>query len=248
MKYLLTLIFSILTLLPVTAQEVFKTSDGEVTLHPILHASMVWEWQGNTIYFDPYGGAELFAAYDAPDIVLITHLHGDHYNPGTLKGLDLGSATLVAPRSVVDELDDAIEFKAVKVLPNGQAYNWQGMDIESVPMYNLPDDETSRHPKGWGNGYVVTIGGKRFYVSGDTEDVPEMRNLQNIDVAFVCMNLPYTMNINQAASAVLAFQPDIIIPFHYRGKSGFSNVSAFKEMVNRDNKTIDVRLLSWYPN
>lgn len=247
MKYLLTLLLSVIVLFPAAAQEVFKTSAGDVTLHPVLHATMVWEWQDKTIYFDPYGGAELFAGYDDPDIVLITHIHGDHFNPGTLKGLNLSGATLVAPQSVVNRLE-GIQFETVNVLPNGETYTWQGMEIESIPMYNLPDDETSRHPKGRGNGYVLTIGDKRFYISGDTEDIPEMRNLQNINVAFVCMNLPYTMNIDQAASAVLEFQPDIMIPFHYRGKNGFSDVASFKEKVNKDNEKIEVKLLTWYPD
>jgi L-ascorbate metabolism protein UlaG (beta-lactamase superfamily) len=113
-------------------------------------------------------------------------------------------------------------------------------------MYNLPDDSTARHTKGRGNGYILTLGGKRFYISGDTEDIPEMRNLKNIDVAFVCMNMPYTMTEEQAASAVLDFKPKIVYPFHYRGQGGFSDTQKFKMLVNKGDASIDVRLKDWY--
>jgi L-ascorbate metabolism protein UlaG (beta-lactamase superfamily) len=114
-------------------------------------------------------------------------------------------------------------------------------------MYNLPENSDSRHTKGRGNGYVINFGGKNVYISGDTEDIPEMRHLKNIDVAFVCMNLPYTMDVNQAANAVLEFKPKIVYPYHYRGQEGLSDVSAFKKLVNDGNKSIEVRLVNWYP-
>jgi L-ascorbate metabolism protein UlaG (beta-lactamase superfamily) len=114
-------------------------------------------------------------------------------------------------------------------------------------MYNLPEDAESRHTKGRGNGYILTIGGKKFYFSGDTEDIPEMRSLKNIDVAFVCMNMPFTMEVSQAADAVLAFKPGIVYPYHYRGQGGLADVAAFKELMNKGNAKIDVRLRNWYP-
>ena len=133
------------------------------------------------------------------------------------------------------------------ILNNGQTTEQSGAKITAIPMYNLPEDTASRHTKGRGNGYVMNFGGKNIYVSGDTEDIPEMRQLKNIDVAFVCMNLPYTMDINQAASAVLEFKPEIVYPYHYRGQGGLSDVNAFKKLVNDANKDIDVRLVNWYP-
>ena len=103
-------------------------------------------------------------------------------------------------------------------------------------MYNLPENPPSKkHPKGRGNGYILTIDDAQIYISGDTEDIPEMRMLQNIDVAFICMNLPYTMTIEQAASAVLEFKPKIVYPYHYRGSNGFSDVNEFKNLVNSKN-------------
>jgi L-ascorbate metabolism protein UlaG (beta-lactamase superfamily) len=100
------------------------------------------------------------------------------------------------------------------------------------------------HTKGRGNGYVLTIGKKNIYISGDTEDIPEMRALKNIDVAFVCMNLPYTMDVNQASEGVLAFKPKVVYPYHYRGQ----DVNVFKTLVDKGNKNIEVRLLNWYPS
>jgi L-ascorbate metabolism protein UlaG (beta-lactamase superfamily) len=114
-------------------------------------------------------------------------------------------------------------------------------------MYNLPEAPDSRHTKGRGNGYILNLGGKMVYISGDTEDIPEMRALKNIDVAFVCMNQPYTMDINQAANAVLAFKPKIVYPFHYRGQNGLSDVEGFKKLVDAGKAPIEVRLKNWYP-
>jgi L-ascorbate metabolism protein UlaG (beta-lactamase superfamily) len=114
-------------------------------------------------------------------------------------------------------------------------------------MYNLPNDETARHKRGWGNAYVLTIAGQRFYISGDTEDISEMRELQDIDYAFVCMNLPYTMTVEAAADAVLDFKPRVVYPFHYRGKEGFSDVDKFQQIVVAANGDIEVRLRNWYP-
>ena len=238
--------FLILSCLSTSAQtEKIKTKDGTVTITPILHASMVLEWNGTTVFIDPYGGAERYSDFKAPDYVIITHAHGDHLNKETLEGLNLENVDMIAPQSVVDQLGP-IPMKRISKLDNGQDTDKDGMNIMAVPMYNLPDDETSRHKPGWGNGYVITIGGKRIYISGDTEDIEEMRALENIDYAFVCMNLPYTMTVEQAADAVLEFKPKVVYPFHYRGQDGFSDVEKFKELVAVE-KSVEVRLLDWYP-
>ncbi|SDM24406.1 L-ascorbate metabolism protein UlaG, beta-lactamase superfamily [Catalinimonas alkaloidigena] len=223
------------------------TDKGAMSIHPILHSSLVIQWNGQTIYSDPYGGAELFNKVPAPDLVLITDIHGDHLHPETLKELDLSHAELIAPKAVLDQLGD-INFKQTHELANGEALTWQGIRVEAIPMYNLPESPDSRHTRGRGNGYVLTLGGKRVYISGDTEDIPEMRQLKNIDVAFVCMNLPYTMDVAHAASAVLAFKPKIVYPFHFRGGEGkLSDVEKFKSLVTKQDPNIDVRLRDWYP-
>ena len=227
--------------------QVIPTENGDLTITPVLHGSLVMEWNEHTIYVDPYGGAERYAGFASPDLIVITHAHGDHLNPETLGGLDLTDAEVVAPASVVEKLGD-LTFEKVWALANGEALDWQSVNVAAVPMYNLPETEDSRHPKGWGNGYVLTVGGKRIYISGDTEDIPEMRTLENIDVAFVCMNLPYTMDIEQAASAVLDFKPAVMYPYHFRGGGGkLSDVDAFQKMVHAGNPSIEVRLVDWYP-
>lgn len=227
--------------------ERIETEAGDLSIHPILHSSIVLQWGELTIFVDPYGGAEKYAAFDAPDLVLITDIHGDHMNKETLGELDLANAILIAPGAVFDQLGDLSSSQKV-TLSNGESAEKLEIEIEAIPMYNLPETDDSRHPKGRGNGYVLTIGGKRIYISGDTEDIAEMRALEDIDIAFVCMNLPYTMDVNQAADAVIEFSPAIVYPFHYRGGGGkFSNVEDFKALVNDGNAEVEVRLLNWYP-
>jgi L-ascorbate metabolism protein UlaG (beta-lactamase superfamily) len=223
-----------------------KADKGTIEIQPILHSSMVISYNDITIYVDPYGGASLYEGLEAPDIILITDIHGDHLHQETLDEIDLSKGLFVVPKAVADKLPEHIKNQ-VDILNNGQSIHRSDIFIQAIPMYNLPEDETSRHPKGRGNGYILTIENKRIYISGDTEDIQEMRNLQNIDIAFVCMNLPYTMAIDHAADAVLEFQPKIVYPFHYRGQGGLSDVEAFKNLVHSKNKNIEVRLKNWYP-
>ncbi|EMR01927.1 MBL fold metallo-hydrolase [Cesiribacter andamanensis] len=254
---LLSFLFLVLLGVPVWAQstagaavgaqaDVLQTEQGAVYIHPVLHGSLVLQWEGKTIFVDPYGGAALYKAFPAPDLVLITDIHGDHLHPETLQGLDLSRADLIAPLAVMEKLGE-LTFKGKITLANGEEQAWQQLAVRAMPMYNLPETADSRHPKGRGNGYVLTIGKRRLYISGDTEAIPEMRLLTNIDVAFVCMNLPYTMDVEQAAEGVLAFKPRVVYPYHYRGGGGtFSNVENFKQLVAKD-PSIEVRLRQWYP-
>ncbi|WP_223653154.1 MBL fold metallo-hydrolase [Hymenobacter psoromatis] len=228
------------------APDQIPTSKGPLTVQPITHGSVVFTWNGKTIYVDPYGGAAGYTGLAAPDVVLITDIHGDHLDPKTLAGLSVGKALMIVPQAVAEKLP--VEYKPqVRILRNGQRLDTLGMTVSAIPMYNLPEAADAPHTKGRGNGYVLNMGGKNVYLSGDTEDIPEMRALKNIDVAFVCMNLPYTMDVNQAAQGVLAFKPGIVYPYHYRGQNGLSDVAAFKKTVNAANKKIDVRLRNWYP-
>lgn len=178
-----------------------------------------------------------YTAASAPDVILVTHEHPDHFNVDILEAV-VGDATIVAPQSVVDKMPDGLKAKA-KVMANGDTATLADIPIEAIPAYNITEDRLQYHPKGCDNGYVLTLGGKRVYISGDTEDTPAMRALQNIDVAFLPMNLPYTMDVGHAASAVKAFKPGIVYPYHY----GESDVNAFKTMVGDAS---DVRLLKWY--
>jgi L-ascorbate metabolism protein UlaG (beta-lactamase superfamily) len=248
MKHLF-LVIGLMTSIVIKSQtppiQIFKTAKGTLSIQPLVHASMVITWNKHTIYVDPYGGAELFQGQAAPDIILITDIHPDHLSPETLNSLELSRTKIIAPQAVIDQLPAHLKVNA-SVINNNEDKTEMGILVHAVPMYNLPESAESMHTKGRGNGYVLEMGGKRIYISGDTEDIAEMRALKKIDIAFVCMNLPYTMDVDQAAAGVRAFQPKIVYAYHYRGKDGLSDVEAFKKKVNDKNKVIEVRLLNWY--
>ena len=217
--------------------DTIHTSGGDVVLTPIQHASLLLEAGGKNVYVDPSGKA-LFAGRPKADLILITDIHGDHMDPDSIKEISKAETEILAAPAVVATVTSA------KPIANGETRNWQGWTIEAIAAYNLkrgPAPGKFFHDKGRGNGYVLTYGGKRFYFSGDTEGVPEMRALKNIDVAFVCMNLPYTMPPEEAADAVKAFHPKIVIPYHYRG----SDLAVFQKGL--DGTGIEVRVLDWYP-
>ena len=218
----------------------------DIEIKPISHATAVFNWDGDIFYTDPVGGAEAFSGMDKPDFVLLTDIHGDHMNAETLEALQLGDTKIIVPKAVQEKLPEDLQPNLV-VMNNGETQNIMGYKIEAIPMYNLPQTKDAMHTKGRGNGYVLEKDGKRLYISGDTEDIPEMRALKNIDIALVSMNLPYTMPVDQAAEGVLAFQPKKVIPYHYRGKDGFSDVEEFKRLVNKGNPNIKVELMEWYP-
>jgi len=242
-KLSLLLVFLISITINGHAQDIIKTVEGDIIIQPITHGTLVLTFNNKTIYIDPYGGAQSFDGIVKPDFILITDIHNDHLNIKTLEGLNTKKTQFIVPKAVADKMPEKYK-KQLTILNNNQSIHRSGLYISAIPMYNLPEDEESRHPKGRGNGYIINMGGKNIYISGDTEDISEMRNLRDIDVAFICMNLPYTMDIYQASSAVLEFKPTIIYPFHYRG----ADVDAFKKIVNDGDKSIDIRLRDWYPN
>ena len=246
MKSMHALIFSCLLTLTLSAQrpqpDVIKVRGGDLTIQPISHASLVLGYHNMNIYVDPTGGATAYKGLPAPDMIIITDIHGDHFDIKTIDSVNTKNAILVVPQAVADKMPAGANKPKIVVVKNGETMKQQGISIKAVPMYNLPETDDSRHPKGRGNGYVLTIADKNVYVSGDTEDIPEMRALKNIDIAFVCMNLPYTMDVTQASQGVLAFKPAIVYPYHHRGQ----DINTFKELVNAGDKNIDVRLREWY--
>ncbi len=229
---------------PATGANVIPTDNGSLVIHPIEHATFVMEWNGKTITVDPVGGAAAFEDFPSADLILITDIHGDHLSSETVAALASSSTTVIVPAAVAEQLPQG-DWAPVKVLANGASTTWQGVAIEAVPMYNLDPEKQKFHPKGRGNGYLLTLGGTRVYIAGDTEAIPEMRALENIDVAFVCMNLPYTMDVAAAAGAVLEFEPKVVFPYHYRGTAGMSDLGEFRSLV-ATNPAIDVRVLAWY--
>lgn len=213
----------------------FETSAGVLKITPIQHASLVIE-AGKVVYLDPVSGGN-FSGLPQADLILITDIHGDHMDPKLLPKISKPDTKIFAPAAVAETVTTA------NVIRNGETVHAGPFTIEAIPMYNLkrgPAPGKLFHEKGRGNGYVITYGGKRFYFSGDTENIPEMRSLQNIDVAFVCMNLPYTMPPEEAAEAVRAFHPKIVYPYHYRG----SDLNVFKNALAGTG--IEVRILDWY--
>lgn len=220
---------------------------GKLTVQPVEHASLALSVPGKLIFADPVGHAAEFNKLGKPDIVLITDIHGDHFSTETLKQLHLEKAVLVVPQVVYDKLPGNLQSRA-QVMHNGDTRQVAGIAVTALPMYNMPESPTAFHTKGRGNGYILELDGKRVYLSGDTGATPEMKALKNIDIAFVCMNLPYTMDIQEAAEGVLAFKPKIIYPYHYRGQKGMSDIAAFKKMVEQKDPAIDVRLRDWYPS
>lgn len=230
-----------ISVVSVAAEHRIPANGADVLLRPIQHAGLVMTWDNIIIFVDPFGKPSLFAGLSSPDLILITDIHEDHMDIETLKSLDRTNATIVAPSAVAARLPSDIATRLV-TLANGDTQKVSGVEISAVPMYNLYERK-NLHPQGRGNGYVVRLGGKRIYISGDTDDIPEMRALKDIDVAFLCMIPPYTMSVEQAADAVRAFRPKIVFPYHYQD----SDVQRFKSLVERSAPGTEVKLDNWYP-
>jgi L-ascorbate metabolism protein UlaG (beta-lactamase superfamily) len=213
------------------------TSEGEVIIHPINHASLVLEWNGKVIYVDPVGGGAKYQDLPRADLILLTHAHRDHLDPNTLAAVKGNNTKILAPSIASADLPANLQ-SLTATLTNGASATVAGVHVLAVPAYNLTK---AFHPKGVGNGYVLTLGGKRIYLSGDTEATPEMAALRDIDAAFLCMNLPYTMTVDQAVGVVRAFRPKIVYPYHSAG----SDLNSFKKQLETE-PGIKVRLLKWY--
>jgi L-ascorbate metabolism protein UlaG (beta-lactamase superfamily) len=220
------------------------TAEGEVVIHPIIHATLLLGWGGKAIYVDPVSsrsGQTLdYKSLPRADLILLTHEHSDHLDVGCITAIKATNAIIVAPSVVYQALSSSLR-SLTTVMTNGAAAQVLGLSIEAVPAYNRT---TSHHPKGAGNGYLLTLGGKRIYLSGDTQDTPEMRALRNIDVAFLSMNQPYTMTVAEAVSAVREFKPSVVYPYHSQG-SPATDLNSFKQKVGTD-LGIEVRLRKWY--
>jgi L-ascorbate metabolism protein UlaG (beta-lactamase superfamily) len=215
--------------------EEFKTSAGTLTMTPIQHAGLMLQAGGQVVHIDPAQGS--YDGQPAADLILITDIHGDHLSAPIIAKLKKASTVIIAPEAVAKSVAGST------ILRNGETKTVGAWTIEAIPMYNLtrgPAAGQLYHDKGRGNGYVITYGGLRIYVAGDTENIPEMRALKNIDVAFVPMNLPYTMTPEEAAAAVKAFKPKIVYPYHYMG----SDLKAFETALNGSG--VEVRIRDWY--
>lgn len=240
MKLILTVGFLVLGLAGLAAappkfeQDVIATSQGPLEITFLGHASLVMAFGGKTIQVDPYGEVADYGALPKADLVLVTHEHFDHLDPQALKAILKPDTAVVGSRSCAAKLPGAV------IMANGDKKIVLGLAIEAVPAYNIvhkrPGDGPF-HPRGQGNGYVVTFGDKRVYIAGDTENTPEMKALTGIDVAFLPMNLPYTMSPDQVADAARAFRPRILYPYHY----GDSDPAQLVRLLQGE-KAVEVRV------
>lgn len=236
---------------PHDAVQLLTTSHGALSLVPIEHASFALHWGNQLILVDPVSAA-FNAAAQGPfaatleqlppaDLVLVTDLHGDHLDPDLIATLRTHGAPVIAPAASATDLVDPT------LLANGESVTlFDDLTITAVPMYNLvrtrPDSGELFHVPGRGNGYLLTRGQTTVYIAGDTECTPEMKALRDVDLAFVPMNLPYTMPLEEAAECVRAFRPAQVLPYHHRGQ----DPHAFAALL-ADLPDVSVTLLDWYP-
>jgi len=229
--------------------EITEEKADEPKIYPVSHASFVMEWGNKIWYNDPVGPAVDFENYGNPDVILISDIHGDHFSVETLQAIE-GDFKIIAPQAVFDKMPTDLQEKSI-IMNNDDTLSWESFEITAIPMYNITEGRLQYHPKGRGNGYVIQQQDYRMYISGDTENVDEMENLRDIDLALICMNLPYTMDIKQAAEGVLTFSPKKVIPYHYRGlKDGenhFYDVEFFERIITLENPDMKVQRLNWYP-
>jgi L-ascorbate metabolism protein UlaG (beta-lactamase superfamily) len=188
------------------------TSQGDLVISFVGHGTLMFRHQGKVIHVDPVGREADYAHLPPGDLILVTHEHGDHLDLEAIAEVRKEGTEIVVSRSCADAME------AAHVMANGEVATVAGLQVEAVPAYNLVhmrSEGMPYHPKGSGNGYLITFGDVRVYVAGDTEDTPEMRALENVDVAFLPMNLPYTMTPEMVAEAAKAFRPRILYPYHF---------------------------------
>ena len=231
-----------------------QTSNGDAVLHPIGHASVMVSWNGKVLYSDPSdqnSNGPRFTGLPQADVIVITHTHSDHFdtsaNNARLNALLKAGTVIFAPQAIYNSMPSAAPATLrgrTTVLANGATGSAHGMTVRAIAMYNIPPGPIG-HAQGVGNGYVITLGGKNLYFSGDSEDIPEMRALTNIDAAFLCMSEPSNMTVDAAASAVREFRPRIVFPYHYRQSPTTFDTVRFKDLVGTD-LGIEVRRRTFY--
>lgn len=215
-------------------EDIFDTSQGQLKITFIGHGTLMFTFGEKIIHVDPVGRYADYSQLPKADIILITHEHGDHLDPQAIAALRTDNTDIILTEKCTEKVEGGI------IMTNGETKTVQGLKIEAVPAYNIVHMRQSGvpfHPKGEGNGYVITFGDKRVYVAGDTENTPEMKELEEIDIAFLPMNLPYTMTPEMVADAARAFRPNILYPYHY----GNTDTSELVELL-KDEKDIEVRI------
>ena len=215
-------------------RDIIETSAGELKITFIGHATLMFNFKGKVCHVDPVSREADYTDMPKADLILVTHEHGDHFDTRVIKTLQKEETQLVLTKACAERAAGGI------VMQNGDVRTVQGLKIEAVPAYNIVhkrSNGTPYHPKGRGNGYVITFGDKRVYLAGDTENTPEMKRLKKIDIAFLPMNVPYTMTPEMVADAAKAFEPKILYPYHYGRTDPYKLVNLLK-----DSKGIEVRI------
>ena len=225
--------------MPVTTDtyevDVFKTKSGKtVKFHALVHASIRIEYDGKEIEIDPVtklGNKTIdLGAMPKADYIFLTHEHGDHFDKEALKQLTSDKTLLIANKRCAEMLGYG------QIMVNGQSSTFNNIKVEAVPAYNISEGRTQFHPKGRDNGYILTIDGLRIYIAGDTEDIPEMQNIKDIDIAFMPCNQPYTMTTEQLVKAAKTVKPKVLFPYHY----GQTDVKGIPSQLK--DSGIDVRI------
>ncbi|MFB0565099.1 MAG: MBL fold metallo-hydrolase [Candidatus Aminicenantaceae bacterium] len=215
-------------------EDIFKTSQGDIKITFVGHGTLMLTFGGKIIHVDPISRVADYSQFPKADLILLTHHHGDHLDSKVIDILRTEKTDLVLTQKCAEKIEGGT------VMQNGEAKSIQGLKIEAVPAYNIVNMRNSGvpfHPKGEGNGYILTFGDKRVYIAGDTENIPEMKALKNIDIAFLPMNLPYTMSPEMVADAARAFVPKILYPYHYGG----TDTSKLLELL-KGLKEIEIRI------
>ena len=215
-------------------KDVIKTSAGDLTITFIGHGTLMMEFEGKVIHIDPVSWYADYGTMPKADLILITHDHGDHLDAKALDAVKKEGTNIVLPEKCNEK------YKGTDVMKNGDTKVFGEITVEAVPAYNIKHERSPGnpfHPKGEGNGYVIRFGNKKVYVAGDTENIPEMANLKAIDVAFLPMNLPYTMTPEMCADAARMFKPKILYPYHF----GETDTSILVDLL-KGNPEIEVRI------
>jgi L-ascorbate metabolism protein UlaG (beta-lactamase superfamily) len=236
-NFLLTGIFITFAVMASFSQkevDTYKTSKGDLKITFLGHGTLMFEWNNQVIHVDPVSKEADYTTLPKADLILVTHEHGDHLDQTAINTIKKDKTTILLTQICFDKIKEGI------VLKNGEKKIIGEITVDAVPAYNIQNkrnDGKPFHPKGEGNGYVLTLGDKKVYIAGDTENIPEMKDLKNIDIAFLPMNLPYTMTPEMTADAAKMVKPKVLYPYHY----GNTQTAKLTELL-KNEKGIEVKI------
>ncbi len=237
LSFIVTLIFTNMLFSQDLQTDKFETKNGELAINFVKHGSLFFEFNGKIIHIDPVSRMGDYKNYPNADLIIITHHHGDHLDLNAIELIKKKNTKIILTQKcheLSENLSDVI------IMKNGDVLEINQLEIEAIPAYNIEhkrDNGDPFHIKGEGNGYIISFGGKKVLIAGDTENIPEIKALENIEIAFLPMNLPYTMTPEMVADAAKAFKPKILYPYHY----GNTDTSILVELL-KDEKGIEVRI------